>query len=286
MGRDQAAVRPVFRGIFDRANEALGEDLKSLCFEGPQASLDDTVNTQPAIYTHSVAAFELVMMSGEVPAPDFVAGHSLGEFSALCVAGALQFEDGLQLVRSRGKLMKQAGESLPGSMAAVIGADMAAVVQVCALASEQSGGLGVVPANDNCPGQIVISGTREAVAAAIAIARANGIKRVIPLAVSIASHSPLMAGISREFARLVASTSVQTATIPVVANTSVAIITHPDDIRAELVAQLTSPVRWTETVQFMHRQGVTNFYELGPKDVLSNLLKRTIPDGITSSAIG
>ena len=286
MGRELAAVRPVFRGMFDRANEALGEDLKTLCFEGPQVSLDDTVNTQPAIFTHSVAAYELAVMSGELPAPDYMAGHSLGEFSALCAAGVLGFEDGVKLVRARGNLMKLAGERAAGAMAAVIGSDMATVREVCARATAETGGLGVVPANDNSPGQIVISGTREAVAAAGVIAKAHGIKRVIPLAVSIASHSPLMQTIAGEFKTLVEATRIETARVPIVANTTATAITHPDDVRAELIAQLTHQVRWTESVRLMHTLGVTQFFELGPKDVLCNLIKRTVTEGISVMAIG
>lgn len=284
MGMQFMQMRPVFRGVFDRANETLGFDLKSLCLMGPEAELADTVNTQPAIFTHSHAAFLMAQMSGEVEAPAYMAGHSLGELSALCAAGAITFEDGARLARERGRLMKLAGERAPGGMAAIINLDRDALQAVCEEAS-RGNGLGVVIANDNSPGQIVISGDKAAVAAACELAKSRGAKRALPLNVSIAAHSPLMAAISDDFKRVVAGTPVQPADIPVVANTSASPITHPDDIRAELAAQLTSPVRWTESVRWLHAQGVTHFVELGPKDVLSGLIKRIV-DGATTSQVG
>ncbi len=284
MGMQFMQIRPVFRGVFDRANETLGFDLKSLCLMGPEAELADTVNTQPAIFTHSYAAFLMAQMSGEVDAPAFLAGHSLGELSALCAAGAITFEDGVRLAHERGRLMKLAGERAPGGMAAIINMDRDTLQAVCEEAS-RGNGLGVVIANDNSPGQIVISGDKAAVAAACDLAKSRGAKRALPLKVSIAAHSPLMAAIGDDFKRVVADTPVQAAGIPVVANTSAAPITHPDDIRAELAAQLTSPVRWTESVRWLHAQGVTHFVELGPKDVLSGLIKRIV-EGAQTVQIG
>ena len=284
MGRELARLRPVVKGFFQRADAALGFSLSTLCFEGPESELNDTLNTQPAIFAHSLAAFAAVEMSGEVEAPSFVAGHSLGEVSALCAAGALTFEDGIRLARERGRLMKLAGERQPGSMAAVIGLDTEILRAVCAEAS-QAHPPGVVVANDNCPGQVVISGDKEAVAAASATAKSRGARRVVPLAVSIAAHSPLMASITEEFAQVVAGAPLQPARIPIVANTSAQPITHPDDIRAELCAQLTAPVRWTESVQWMRAQNVTSFVEIGPKDVLVNLIKRIAGD-VETRAIG
>ena len=286
MGMQFMSIRPVFRGAFDRANEALGIDLKSLCLMGPDAELNDTLNTQPAIFTHSAAAFYMAEMSGELEVPTFMAGHSLGELSAFCAAGAIEFEDGVKLARERGRLMKLAGERAPGSMAAILGLDADALKAICAEASAQHPDTpGVVVANDNCPGQIVISGDKAAVATAGAAAKAKGAKRVLPLAVSIAAHSPLMATIRDDFAAALAKLPLVAAKVPVIGNTSAQPITHPDDIRAELTAQLTSPVRWTETIRYMHAQGVTNFVELGPKDVLVNMLKRTV-DGAQFMAIG
>ena len=284
MGMQFMPLRPIFRGTFDRANEVLGFDLKSLCLMGPEAELNDTLNTQPAIFTHGLAAFYMAEMSGELAAPAFVAGHSLGELSALCAAGAIEFEDGVRLARERGRLMKLAGEREPGSMAAILNLDRSVLQAVCDEASALFS-TGVVIANDNSPGQIVISGGKEAVTKACELAKARGAKRVLPLPVSIASHSPLMASIGDDFAKAVAATPITEAKIPIVANTSASPITHPDDIRAELHAQLTSPVRWTESVRWMHAQGVTDFVELGPKDVLCGLIKRIV-DGVTTQAIG
>ena len=253
---------------------------------GPDAELNDTLNTQPAIFTHSAAAFYMAEMSGEMEVPMFMAGHSLGELSAFCAAGAIEFEDGVKLARERGRLMKLAGERAPGSMAAILGLDADALKAICAEASAQHPDTpGVVVANDNCPGQIVISGDKAAVATAGAAAKTKGAKRVLPLAVSIAAHSPLMATIRDDFAAALAKLPLVAAKVPVIGNTSAQPITHPDDIRAELTAQLTSPVRWTETIRYMHAQGVTNFVELGPKDVLVNMLKRTV-DGAQFMAIG
>jgi [acyl-carrier-protein] S-malonyltransferase len=284
MGSELARLRPVAQGIFNRADATLGIDFARLCFEGPEAELNDTYNTQPAIYTHSIAALETIALSGEIEAPAFVAGHSLGEFSALCAAGALSFEDGLKLVRERGRLMKLAGERAPGSMAAILGMHADLLREICAAVSAQQV-QPVVLANDNCPGQVVISGGKESVAAAGAAAKQQGAKRVALLAVSIAAHSPLMASVSDEFAQAVANTPFNAARVPVVANTSARAITHPDDIRAELCAQLTSPVRWTDSVRVMAAQGVTNYIEVGPKDVLCNLIKR-IDSSAQTRAIG
>lgn len=284
MGLEQAQHRPIVKGIFARADAVLGFSLSHLCWHGPEAELSDTINTQPAILTHSIAMYEMVRLSGEIEAPAFVAGHSLGELSALCAAGALAFEDGVKLARERGRLMKETGEHAPGSMAAVIGLDADALRAACREASQQHAP-GVVVANDNAPGQIVISGGKRAVEAASALAKAKGAKRVIPLNVSVASHSPLMAEIADEFARLIETTPIAPAAVPVVANTSAQPITHPDDIRAELAAQLTAPVRWVESVRFMRDQGVTHFVELGPKDVLCGLIRRIVTD-VETRAIG
>ncbi len=284
MGAALAAVRPVVKGYFQRADEVLGFSLSQLCWHGPEAELNDTLNTQPAIFTHSLAVFHMVQLSNEVEPPAYMAGHSLGELSALCAADALTFEDGLRLVRERGRLMKEAGELAPGSMAAVIGLDAATLHAVCAQASAEHTP-GVVVANDNAPGQIVISGGKAAVARASELAKAAGAKRVIPLNVSIASHSPLMECIRAAFSAAVERTPIRPARVPIIANTTAQPITHPDDIRAELAAQLTAPVRWVESVRFMHAQGVTRFVEMGPKDVLCGLIKRTL-EGVEAWAIG
>ena len=275
MGKDLYDTVPAAREIYRAADAALGFAISELCFAGPIEELTDTANQQPALLATSIAVLQALRAAGkERQAPAFVAGHSLGEYSALVAAGALDFADGVRLVRERGRLMKSAGEATPGAMAAVLNMDDSALEAVCAEASRLSGGLGVVCANYNSPGQIVVSGERTALDAAAALAKERGARRVIPLAVTIASHSPLMAGAAREFAKAVAATPFRPATVPVVANVTGRPITTVDEIRHELVAQLTSPVRWTASVRFMLAQGVGLFWEIGPRDVLSGLIRR------------
>jgi len=273
MGRDLYEAYPEARAVFDEANEILGFSLSKLCFEGPAEELNDTINTQPAIFTMSVAClkalnplFSLNPLSS--PNPLFVAGHSLGEYTALVAAGALDFADGLKLVRERGRLMKEAGEKNPGGMAAIIGLDAGTLEGICQEAS------GVQIANYNSPGQIVISGHREALERAMGLARERGAKRVIPLAVSIAAHSPLMRPAAEEFRRAVETTPFRRARIPLVANVTARPIVEPEEVREELVTQLTSPVRWVESVERMIEGGVDTFVEIGPKSVLTGLIRR------------
>jgi [acyl-carrier-protein] S-malonyltransferase len=286
MGKDLYDSSPAARAVFQEADAALGFDLSGLCFDGPAETLTDTVNQQPALLTMSVAVLAALRSVDKlIQTPAFVAGHSLGEFSALVAAGALDFAPAVRLVRERGRLMKAAGEETPGAMAAVLNLGDSVVETVCAEASQQVGGLGVVCANFNAPGQIVISGEKGALEAASALAKERGARRVIPLAVSMASHSPLMAGAAREFAAAVAAAPWRDARIPVVANVTARPISAVQEIKAELVAQLTSPVRWTDSVEFMAAQGVTEFLEIGPKDVLAGLIRR-IAEGLTVTSIG
>lgn len=272
MGRALAEAFPTAREVFTLADQTLGLALSSLCFEGPEAALNDTFNTQPAIFTTSIAALRVLEQQPGYAPPACVAGHSLGEFSALVCAGALQFEDGLRLVRERGRLMQQAGQVMPGGMAAVLGLEREVVIQVCAEARMLTDGI-VQIANDNAPGQIVISGERQALEKAIELARARGAKRCIPLAVSIAAHSALMARAAQEFRAALEATPFDAPRIPVIGNVDARSL-QLQDLRAELEAQLTSPVRWTESVEQMVNQGVTRFVEVGPKDVLCGLIKR------------
>jgi [acyl-carrier-protein] S-malonyltransferase len=286
MGKDFYDSSPAARAIFHEADVVLGFDLSGLCFDGPAELLTDTVNQQPALVTVSVAVLAALRSVGKLTqAPAFVAGHSLGEFSALVAAGALDFAPAVRLVRERGRLMKAAGEETPGAMAAVLSLDDKVVEAVCAEASQRVGGLGVVCANYNAPGQIVVSGEKTALEAASALAKERGARRVIPLAVSMASHSPLMAGAAREFATAVAAAPWRDARVPVVANVTARPISTVEEIKAELVAQLTSPVRWTDSVEYMAAQGVTEFLEIGPKDVLAGLIHR-IAEGVTVTSIG
>lgn len=272
MGKDLCDASLLACGVFDCADSVVGFGLSRLCFEGPAEELNDTANTQPALLVVSIAALRALEERGMKP-PAYVAGHSMGEFSALVAAGALTLEDGLRLVRERGRLMKQAGEHSPGGMAAVIGLERGLLEEVCAAACQESGEyMGI--ANDNCPGQLVISGHKSALERAVALAREQGARRVVPLAVSIPAHSPLMAEAAVEFRRVLDATPFQKPVIPIVANATAGPLTDPAEIREALGRQLTSPVRWTESVRWMIAQGVTRFIEVGPKDVLTGLVKR------------
>lgn len=275
MGRDLFAHEPAARAVFDEADSILHVALSRLCFDGPETELNDTYNTQPAVFVTSVAVLRALEARG-VGRPTFVAGHSLGEFSALVAAGAVSFADALRLVRERGRLMKLAGERNPGGMAAVIGLDRAALDDICAQASIRTG-QSVQVANDNCPGQIVISGHRAALAAALDLARERGARRAVPLAVSIAAHSELMSVVADDFRQALATTPFSPPQVPVIGNVSAQPLTDVAAIRADLGAQLTSPVAWTDSVRTMLAQGVTTFIEIGPKDVLTGLLKRIDP---------
>jgi len=272
MGRDICDAFPVAQEVFAQADAVLGTFLSRLCFEGPAEQLNDTANTQPAILVASVAALRALEERGWGD-PVYVAGHSMGEFSALVAAGALSFEDGLRLVRERGRLMKEAGERSPGGMAAVIGLEREVLEAICAQVREPSGGY-VGVANDNCPGQIVISGAFGPLERALEQAAEQGARKVVRLAVSIAAHSPLMAEAAAEFRRALDATPFREPPVPLVANATAAPLTDPDDIREALGRQLTSPVRWAESVRWMIGQGVNCFVEVGPQEVLTGLVKR------------
>jgi len=272
MGRELATF-PEAQQVFAQADEVLGFALSRLCFEGPETELNDTINTQPAIVTHSIAALRVIENRTHLKEQlKLVAGHSLGEFSALVCAGALSFADALRLVRERGRLMKLAGEQHPGAMAAILNLDRARLDEICAEAGRVTD-QPVQVANDNCPGQIVISGDKAALDKAMELAKARGAKRCIPLAVSIAAHSPLMAGAAEEFRATLEAAQWTEARLPVIANATARPAGRGDTINL-LVAQLTSPVRWTESIQFMIVKGITRFVEVGPKDVLTGLIKR------------
>ena len=272
MGYDLAESYPIARDTFAQVDDTLGILLSELCFEGPADALDDTVNTQPAMLAASVAALRVLRHLG-LEEPAYVAGHSMGEFSALVASGALSFEAGLHLVRQRGQLMKQAGQQKPGGMAAVLGLDLGSLEEVCAVARERTGSY-VGVANDNCPGQIVISGATTALERAMEVAEARGAKRAIRLAVSIPAHSPLMADAAEAFKRRLEATPLREPTVPIVANAVARPLTDPDAIREALGRQLTSPVRWTESMEWLLSQGVDRFVEIGPKNVLTNLMRR------------
>lgn len=273
MGQDIAAAYPAAKAIFDEADDVLGVSLTKLCFKGPADALNDTYNTQPAVYVCSAAI--LAALRDEQPDAQaaFLAGHSLGEFTALMAAESLTFADGLRLVRERGRLMRQAGEENPGAMAALLGTSLEDALAICEAASEQTG-KPVVVANDNCPGQIVVSGDVAALEAALEIAKARGTKRTVRLAVSIAAHSPLMQAATDDFRALLDATNFKPPRVPVYGNANAEPITTVEAIRAELNRQLVSPVLWTKSLQRMIAAGAQTFVEIGPGDVLTGLVKR------------
>jgi [acyl-carrier-protein] S-malonyltransferase len=277
MGQDLAQQYPIARDTFSEADDLLGFRLSPLCFEGPEESLNDTINTQPAIFVTSVATLRVLQGEGWGVSPSFVAGHSLGEYSALVASGALTFADGLRLVRERGRLMKEAGERSPGGMAAILKVDDETMLDICRRASQQTGKV-VQVANYNSPGQVVISGDNAALDAAMELAQAAGARRVVRLAVSIAAHSPLMAVIADEFRQAVEAAPIQPPGVPVVANITARPLNTLDDIRQEMLAQLTASVRWVASVEYMITHGVKNFVEIGPKDVLTGLVGRINKD--------
>jgi len=277
MGQDLAEDYRVARELYARADDSLGYSLSGLCFEGPEEQLNDTANTQPALYVTSLAVLEVLRSEGKLPPAALVAGHSLGELTALAAAASISFEYGLRLVQERGRLMKLAGEQNPGGMAAVLKMEDTEVEKACRKASEETGNP-VQIANYNSPGQVVISGDKEALSRAIEILRAGGARRIIPLAVSIAAHSPLMATVVQQFRAAVDATPMHAPKTSVVGNISARPLLGVDDIRAELAGQLTWPVRWTASVQWMVEQGVERFVEIGPGDVLGKLVARIAPD--------
>jgi [acyl-carrier-protein] S-malonyltransferase len=275
MGKELAEQYPVAKETFDEADSILGFSLSNLMWNGPADQLNETVNTQPALYVHSVAAWRVFTNLYPDARPSKVAGHSLGELSALNASEALSFADGLRLVRTRGELMKRAGELNPGGMAAILGVDIPTLDQVCAQASTSQEVVQV--ANDNCPGQVVISGHKPALERAMAGAKAAGAKRALPLAVSIAAHSPLMDSIQAEWNAAVDACAVGTPSIPVVGNVHARSLLSADELRADIKGQMQSRVRWTESVQLMVANGINTFVETGSGEVLLGLVKRIDP---------
>jgi [acyl-carrier-protein] S-malonyltransferase len=267
MGKDLAEHFPTAKAWFDRANAALGYDLAAICFNGPEAELTKTENAQPGIFLVSWVCFEL--LKEKVPSLKFdaTAGLSLGEFTALTAADAMSFEDGLRVVRQRGKFMQEACDATRGGMAAVIGLDEAPTREVCAEA-------GVTLANLNCPGQIVISGEMEKITKACEFAKAKGAKRAIPLPVAGAYHSPLMAGAKSKLQAELEKISLQPSTVPVISNVHALPHGIPCGIRDRLVEQVTSSVLWEKSMRSLLAQGFTRFIELGPGTALSGFMKR------------
>ena len=272
MGKELAETYPIAKQIFDEADAILGFPLSNLMWEGPADELNETVNTQPALYIHSVAAYRTFTHLYPDFTPATVAGHSLGELSALTASGALSFSDGLKLVRKRGELMKRAGDLNSGGMAAIIGLDIPALDKVCEEASAD--GDVVQVANDNCTGQVVISGHRPALERAMVGAKTAGAKITKALAVSIAAHSPLMASIQDEWNAAVDACEIQDPTIPVVGNVNANVLLTADELRADIKSQMQSRVRWTESVKKMTESGIQACVEVGSGEVLLGLVKR------------
>ena len=269
MGKDLYETFPAAKQLFDEADRILGIPLSRICFEGPEEELRQTKNTQPAIFLHSMAVWNLLKPSDA----EMAAGHSLGEYSALAAAEAFSFPDALKLVRRRGELMQKAGEENPGTMAAIVGLAPDVVVEVC----KEAGSAGIIqPANFNSPGQIVISGSVSGVRKAMEIAKEKGAKLVKELVVSGAFHSPLMQPAKNKLKEVLDNIQLQDAKIPVYANVTATPVQKADEIRRLLFEQVTSPVRWEESVVNMNADGATKFVEVGPGKVLQGLVKRTI----------
>jgi [acyl-carrier-protein] S-malonyltransferase len=270
MGKDLYEVDAKAKTLFDEANRILGFRITDVMFSGTADELKQTNVTQPAVFIHSVAA-ALVNPSFK---PDMVAGHSLGEFSSLVANGALSFEDGLKLVAKRAAAMQRACEINPSTMAAVLGLDDAKVEEVCASIKDEV----VVAANYNCPGQLVISGSLKGIEIAIEKLKAAGAKRALPLQVGGAFHSPLMEPAREELANAIQTTHFNNPNCPVYQNVNASPSLSVADIKKNLIAQLTSPVRWTQSVQNMTRDGATHFIECGPGKVLQGLVKKISPN--------
>lgn len=265
MGRDLYENIPESKQVLDQADQALGFSLTDLCFNGPEESLKQTANTQPALLAVSIAVYAAA--KDRLPKPVLVAGHSLGEYSALVASGALSLAEGVRLVRARGQAMEMAAASNPGSMAAIIGLDTDKVAEVCAQA-------GAYVANYNAPGQIVISGSTNAVTKAGELAKAAGAKRALPLKVSGAFHSALMNPAAEQMKKILAETQIQRAEFPVIANVVAEPLTEPADIRDALERQITGSVQWIRSIQRMVAEGVDTIIEMGSGQVLCGMIKR------------
>ena len=271
MGKDLADAYPIAKETFEEADDVMGVALSQMMFEGPEEALGDTAITQPAMYVHSVALLRVLWDMMPEARPTFVAGHSLGEFTALTAAGALDFAEGVALVQTRGGAMKLAGEQQPGGMAALLGLG---IDDTHALITEASTSGVVVIANDNCPGQVVISGEQSALNAAVGIAKEKGAKRAIPLDVSVATHSPLMQPAKDVFVEALASVTLSAPSMPIYQNVSAKAETDSAIIKGNLEEQIVSSVRWRESMNAMIADGAETFVEVGSKSVLTGLLRR------------
>lgn len=305
MGAELYATSPAAKQVFDTADEALGFSLSTLCFQGPEETLLKTINAQPAIVTTSLAflaAFQEALSSDGASSwstplrPNFTAGHSVGEWTALVASGVLPLPEAIRLVRERGRLMDQEERQCPGSMAAIIVLDNEILQEICQEATRQAlaelseppthpGQGQVIIANYNAPGQTVISGEKRALELACTMAQARGAKKVIPLTVSGAFHSPVMQPAVQSMAQTLAPISFQNPMIPVISNISATPITSGDAFREELAQQLAAPVQWTSTTHYLAQAGVTTFIEIGPGKAITSMVKRTV-DNATILNVG
>ncbi len=265
MGKELYDSRKDIKDLMESANDVLGFDILSLMFSGAEEDLKKTEITQPAIFIHSLAALKATDALGT----EMVAGHSLGEFSALVANGVLSFQDGLKLVHERAKAMQEACDAHPSSMAAILGLEDSKVEEICASVNGV-----VVPANYNCPGQLVISGETEAVEEACVRMKEAGAKRALLLPVNGAFHSPLMQSAQDRLAMAISNTRFRNSTIPVYQNITTTAVSDPEEIKNNLIAQLTGPVKWTQSVQNMIKDGATKFVEVGPGKTLQGLIKK------------
>jgi len=269
MGRDLYENFAVAKAVFDQADEVLGFSLSRLCFEGPEDELRQTSNAQPALVTTSFACLQAAreVSGNDLPPPDFLAGHSLGEYTALAAGGVLDFATAVYLSRERGRLMHEAGQTRPGGMVAVIGLGEAPLTEVC----RQTG---TRIANINCPGQIVISGEQDNLTRATELVKAKGAHRAIPLQVSGAFHTPLMQSAADGMSEIVATLNFQAPSVPIIGNTTAQPLTTARSVKAELLEQLCHCIQWQRSVDYMTAQGVSTFIEIGPGRVLTGLIKR------------
>jgi [acyl-carrier-protein] S-malonyltransferase len=281
MGREIHDNCAQIRTLFAQADDILGVRLSDICFSGPDEVLGDTANTQPAVYLVTMALWQLLAPKLESIRSRlaYVAGHSLGEYSALAASGAISFADGLRLVRRRGEAMRDAGAEAPGGMAVIIGLDDDTVHEIV-----QAAGVGVWVANLNSPGQVVIAGQDEPLQRALALAKEYKARRALALAVSVACHTPLMSGASDRLAAALSDTPFAEPWVPVVSNVEATPFSAPEQIRTALIKQLSSPVRWVESVQMMAQAGVTATIEIGPKSVVTGLVRR-IDRGIKTHSV-
>jgi [acyl-carrier-protein] S-malonyltransferase len=304
MGADAFSASPAAKSIFETVDAALGFSLSDLCFQGPEDKLRETINAQPAIVTVSLALLAAMQESlspthtfsswSSPLVPNYTAGHSVGEYAALVAAGALDLKDAARLVRERGQLMHHEGTVCPGGMAAVIGMDANALEEVCQEATTEASASGtreadathpgmgkVIVANFNAPGQIVISGEQRALEIAMELAKARGAKRVIPLAVSGAFHSPVMQPAASTLAQAIRATTLRDASIPIIGNISAMPLTTAEAISEELAQQIAASVQWTRSIEYLANAGVTVFIEIGPGQALTGMVKR-IAKGVTT----